>query len=389
MKPIHTYVLISTLTGMSACSGSNPLPEPDGPSHRIEYRVDVDSRATALYTDKSDISQFYVKAATDGGTRYIDCDLIKWDGARYSEADGFVRYWPAYGTRTAFFAFAGIEPDSVVFAPDNKGVNIPFTLAVDFDKQIDLIVANTGYESAPNGAEAAKSVSLEFCHALCQIEIRARNIDPAIDVEINGIGLKHIQNVGTLHADFSSAASAPFTWTLENVDDPTFDPSKPTYKILFDNAVAINGKVDSETYYLPARPEETYPTDPGYDKYIMMAIPQPVHAFDPATRIHGASLMLHANIWNVADDTGIHKSDDKKVWGLKSDDGEWMMIPISATWLPGRRYVYTIVFGGEGTNGGYEDDEENDDKDRVFDPIGFTVEIESWTAGGDIVQNIY
>lgn len=393
MNRLQTYVLtLLTLIGFSACSGSDLLPEPAGESGPlITYNVGLKARAASIHSSTTSITDFYVKAVTADGQPYIDCDHITRQADNsYAEADGFSRYWPAAGTRLGFCAVRGIKPDGMQLNDNHTGVVIPdFTLSTDISEQVDLLIANTGYLSSPTNDASSAPVPLTFRHALCQIVLRARNIDPAIDVEINGIGLKHIQNTATMTADFSSAASEPIKWTLENVENPDYDSTKPTYKILLEDKVVLNGTVDAKT-----NPDLIYdiPTSTD-DRYVMLAIPQPVYAFNPATRIHGASLMLHANIWNVADDSGIHAPGDKKVWGLNPDEpgheGEWMIIPIPDTvWQPGRCYVYTITFGGEGSNSGYQA-VETDIKDRVFDPISITADIKPWIQGGDIVQNIY
>lgn len=243
-----------------------------------------------------------------------------------------------------------------------------------------MLVATTGPITSPDRASASIPVQLNFHHTLCQVVVQAVNLDPALDVEINGIGFKHIQNVGTLTTTTANTPDAPFSWTLPETDDR----SKPTYKILLDQTIELHGATDATP--LPLQDAA------GGDRCVMLMLPQTLVAFNPTTRPHGASLMLHINAWNVADDTGQHdpvNPGDKKIWGLSYDQGEWMMIPLSDTWLPGQRYIYTITFGGENTTGGFEEDEDNPNKDRVFSPIGFRCDIQPWLPGGDIVQNIY
>lgn len=395
----------TTATVMSCNEADNPIP---ARGTEISYSVDVNSRAQFLYTRPAQIEQFYAYAITPDGKPYIPGDLI----ARQADdkfSGEYDRYWPEDGAQLAFGAVVGADKELIGWydgTDGHAGIKITdYKIVRKFEEQTELLVASTGLLSAPDKSNTAEPVNLKFNHALCQIELRARNIDPAIDVEINGIGLKHIQDYGTLTADFSKATTTPFTWTLPNVEDPAHDTDKPTYTILFDHdPVQINGKVDTKDSPSPvySLPQPTSAGDNNQpvteEKYMMLAIPQPLFPFAPKTREHGASLMLHATIWNVADDSGKHSDGDKLVWGLVKDepskenptiDGQWMMIPLEGTWEPGKRYTYTITFGGEGTHGGYEVDEQNPNKDRVFDPIGFTIEIESWVPGGDIVQNIY
>lgn len=393
MKPIHTYVLLSTvLTGLSACSGSDTLPEQAGePSAAITYTVGVSSRAGAVYTSAAGIDGFLVKALTRDGAAYIECDSITKAGgtSSYVAADGFTRYWPAPGTQIGFFATKGAHRDSLQWIEEGgvrKGVRIHnYKVAMDVDRQVDLLVANTGLLTAPGGADATATVGIPFRHALSKIVFRARNVNPALDVEITGIGLKHIQNTrASLEARFADGSGA-FRWNLGEISVED-DREKPTFKIDLEESVRLYGSATAK-----AEPDSTksLSAGPGQDRYVMYMIPQTLKPFHTTNRPHGSSLMLCVRIWNVADDDGVHDRNDKMIWGdVKTGEGEWMMLPCSDTWLPGECYVYTVTFGTEGSNGGYQEDETKPDKDRVFDPIGFNVTIAPWNDGGNIQHTI-
>lgn len=64
------------------------------------------------------------------------------------------------------------------------------------------------------------------------------------------------------------------------------------------------------------------------------------------------------------------------------DGFKTLYVPFSATWEPGKRYVYTLIFGG-----GYTEESQ-----QILTPISFTASAEEWKAdtgnstnGNDIV----
>lgn len=399
----------------SACSDVAADPDEGMASIPIEYKTSLRTRAATLYSSASDIKIFRVWSMMKDGSPYIPGEtMILKDGA-FGPEDGQTRYWPAPGEKLGFAAFSGLDAEEKIdFSGDGTSVTLrDYHMVKDIeekkfevektgmylnpDREFDLLVAATGELSAPDKSRTSAAVDLNFTHALCCIEFRARNIDPAIDVEITGIGLKHIQNAGNLKVYTVGEKAGSMEWDLSVLSRDTIDDRRrPTFKIPFDKEIELHGKVEAEAKTLSLPGESVVKTNP--EKYAMMMIPQKLNAFYPSAdgkqplRPHGSSLMLRANIWNVADGDGEHDGNDKKVWGLnekEKGEGEWMLIPCGDTWEPGKKYIYTITFGGEGSYGGYEEDEVKDDKDRVFDPIGFKVEIEPWIPGGDIVQNIY
>lgn len=53
-----------------------------------------------------------------------------------------------------------------------------------------------------------------------------------------------------------------------------------------------------------------------------------------------------------------------------ADKYKTLYVPFQTTWEPGKRYVYTLIFGG-----GYTDQGE-----QILTPINFTASADEWTA---------
>ena len=88
----------------------------------------------------------------------------------------------------------------------------------------------------------------------------------------------------------------------------------------------------------------------------------------------GTYLAVKCTIWNKADVT----SDGKTDTDVKLHEG-WAVIPVSFTWNPGKRYIYTFVFGnGNGGVDGGNNDTPNPGEDPVLVPIDYTVTVDDF-----------
>ena len=61
------------------------------------------------------------------------------------------------------------------------------------------------------------------------------------------------------------------------------------------------------------------------------------------------------------------KLDGSYITGSDTDYGK-LYVPFGANWQPGKRYIYTLVFGG-----GYDED-----GNSILTPINFTATSEAW-----------
>ena len=61
------------------------------------------------------------------------------------------------------------------------------------------------------------------------------------------------------------------------------------------------------------------------------------------------------------------KQNDTYLFG--KDDFKTLYVPFSATWDPGKCYVYTLIFGG-----GYDDNGQ-----PILTPINFDANVDNWT----------
>ena len=62
------------------------------------------------------------------------------------------------------------------------------------------------------------------------------------------------------------------------------------------------------------------------------------------------------------------KQNGKNLAAVDSEDYATLYMPFTADWMPGKRYVYTLIFGG-----GYDAD-----GNAILDPIKFDADVEEW-----------
>lgn len=110
----------------------------------------------------------------------------------------------------------------------------------------------------------------------------------------------------------------------------------------------------------------------------MLFVPQVLTAWKPSEKnIEGADI---AKLTYLEISCKI-KQNNSYLYGDESNF-KTLYVPFSATWEPGKRYVYTLIFGGGYTN----------ESQPILSRINFTASVEDWepdtdnsTNGNDIV----
>lgn len=203
------------------------------------------------------------------------------------------------------------------------------------------------YAVAKGKTKSDGKVSLAFKHILSQVLFKAKTNDDKMEVVINGMKFYNFQPAGTFtipegepnRTDWSQTGSQQYTFTV-GMDGTATATSTSTEVI----------------------------TKP------MLFVPQILSPWVPSEKTKEAA--------NNAKLTYLEISCRIKQNGsyLHGKNGyESLYVPFSATWEPGKRYVYTLVFGGGYTAEGQS----------ILTPINFTAETEVWkdnnTTGNDIV----
>lgn len=327
-------------------------------------------------------------------TQYFLNDAFILTGTNTLISSGSVRYWPALdvdGTGTQklkFFATTAKDGnDASVMSPvwDGGYTSMKlenYTVGRDVSKQHDLLYAVTTVNSKP--ADGLQSIN--FRHALSQIEFQAKNSNSTIHVEICGVSVVNVNNKGT----FKFSADTDENYNIHTTPSGSEPASvgtwsawddKETYAVTFNPTVIGTGATSLTV---------TNDGEKEYSKNTMYLIPQTIIPWnktgyakpteDPAK---GTYFLVKAKIWNIAATDGVfNSSTDVLLWGSASGDyngAKDIAVPANAiTWEPGKRYVYTFEFTASG-NGGTDPGT----GEEVLTPIKLSVTVDDFVDAGE------
>lgn len=252
------------------------------------------------------------------------------------------KYWPSDNSYVNFFAYApkdlaGVDISSVQQVMENFVQNQVVANHIDV-----LAAAATGNKTN----NASSGMSLDFKHALAQIEVRAKNsLTDKYKVEVLGVKLCRIGNKGDM--TFQTAADAYPVWTLDGESASQSFITKGTA------AIEMTANVQNIMF--------------GDDNFLM--IPQQLTPWTGSnTDETGAYLSVLCKISqkNEAGDwVTIFPAETNEKTGLYA----FTSVPISTNWIAGHKYVYTLDFFGAGGGAGQVDpDPTNPEAGETPDP---------------------
>lgn len=345
------------------------------------------TKAADGYCNNKLPGDFKVWASTTTGKKvyFKDETYTLSSGNTYKSA--IAHYWPE--EHLDFFA-AKNHNGTVTFDPSAA---VPFKFT---DYTVNSTVsAQTDFIYAVNKDQVkASGATLNFRHALSQIEFKAKNSNSSIRVFINGIKVANVKSKGNFevtgdtdvnfkdsdpaHVDTDNrSAESRGKWTY-----PT-TPVTDSYSVSFtEKEVAASGSTV----------DLTYSSSGEYNTNSMYLLPQPldvwtgeggVAAADPGQ--NKAYFVVNALIYNVADPSvAFDKAKNVVLWGTNDGSGNWstkpiaVKIPTGQTWEDGKRYVYTFNFSEYGTGG-----TDPGTGDPVLTPITLSVTVDDFVDAGN------
>ncbi|MDD6006921.1 MAG: fimbrillin family protein [Bacteroidales bacterium] len=398
-------VLLGTLAVLTLAACSKDEVVQQNPNDAISFTATTGkaiSRAADGYcnNDMPDNFQVWANVPVGSGSGYkpyFSGDQFDRDGSTKNYLNnGEYRYWP--NSAINFFACKNASKASA-FEPEWKSdystlVVEDFTVEDDVDKQVDFIYAVQNVAAKPDDGQT----TINFRHALSQIEFQARNENTKLYVEISGVSVCKVKNRGT------------FTFPETSTEDKVGQHNSGSYGD--DVSLKVHGEwsdpttpADIKTYSITTRKDDdsdgevkkiagnntptnisltaTDPSSQEYNKNTMYLLPQTLTAWAPsaghkAEDQDNAYFLVKCKIFNVANPaTGYQQATDVLLWPA-TDTYADVAIPFSATWEAGKRYVYTFVFTDKG-NGGYDPDNSKD----VLVPIKLDVTVDDFVKGAD------
>ena len=298
------------------------------PEGAIWFSTGID--ATRALTTTANFRQFNVTGLhSEAKYAFTNLAVSSENGTVWSyntgDTENPYKYWPADNTDVKFFAYSPASLEAKTTISDAYGKKITgFQQEVVVANQIDVLSATvTGNKSS----NAYTGVTLDFKHALAQIEIKAKNSNTAgYTVKVLGVKLCRVNDEGDM--TFQSVSTDLPTWN-------NLTGSKSFMK-QGSEAKELTNQVQSIMF--------------GNDNFLML--PQSLTAWDGSKADKtGSYLAVLCQIYKINGNTQdlIFPDEDGK-YGFSA-------VPIGTKWEVGHKYVYTLDFFGAGAGAGQVDPE--------------------------------
>lgn len=271
---------------------------------------------------------YYLGRTGDAGILIANKGGGKWD---YNTATDMV-YWPNEAMN-----FYAVTPSANTNYSYNGGV-LTYTVPTDNSKQVDLMIAK-----ASNQTKATNKgiVNLPFQHALSQIVFKGVTKSSNLSVEIQSITIHNVNSVMTL--GLNGTATAPTA-------------SYANYSLGMSGTKTVAVTDASKAVDLTA------------SDGALMLVPQTLTGWTEKTSTKAADAAHQAYIEITCKITSKSSTGVTYLVGTASAYDK-TCVSLPATWEAGKRYVYTLQFGGG--------KDPNTGEDR-FTPITFSVNVSDW-----------
>lgn len=348
-----------------ACSKDQVLDQ-NQTANEISYSIQTDNqtKASAVYCQNFLMENFTVYATYDNTVvnKWYYNDEITDNGTSWEGTTK--RYWSADGTHDFY---AVVNGDMTVGAdPTTVPTIADFAPATDVAAQKDLL-----YAVAFDKSRTDQTVTLNFRHALSQVEFRAKNTNEKLHVIINGVTVGQVPNVGTFTFPTTASDNQFEDHTQAGTNDYTagtwdLKDTKADYSVAI-NALAVAKNNDNTPVDLTIS-KDTDDNTRDFSKSMLLLPTSSISgttAWDPeVSGFNGSYLAVNCQIYNIE---GASFNDETDVL---LHDG-LAVIPVEFNWEPGKKYIYTFVFG-EG-NGGYTPGGE-----PVLAPVSYQIHVDDF-----------
>lgn len=371
----------------------------------ILFTTKVGASRASVITNANDLESFYVYARHANDNMFIDHEKatrvdVNDAGTGHYKLENSC-FWPEGANTVQFWAYGPASIDKPTVGGDEVLRFDHFEPKKDVTQQEDLVLAYTPAKEVDGTA-----VSLNFNHALSQIEINAKCSSTNKHVKIKGAWIVNLHGSGALAFDKEETSHEEYFHTKwSNLGEAqTYYGSEFGYIQLEDKS--YKGLLDSK------------------NKRNMMLIPQDITplSFDENGNDNGGAYILllcrieehHDFAYTPGEDdneglvdSGVlegkpyhhHQLFPTKEGKYDEDAYGFTCVPLTVPtddkgtvnkWKPGKKYVYNLEFCGLGSGGGITppdlpeglpegDKGDTPGKPVLNDPISFTVTVNKWS----------
>ena len=357
----------AAIVAMAACTRTEVI-ESAKDQNAINFNAFFHKATKANLTTASNITAFEVTAMLDGASYFNDVAVTRNDAAwTYSP----IQYWPATGTLD-FFAWAPTATGTgITKVAYNDFVVAP---AQDAASQYDFVVARTqGSRNAESGNSAKTGVTINFRHAMSQIDVKVYNANKNLQYDIYGWKVCGVDVDGEyLLNDASTDGTGKIAYANWTNNTGNFTGC------FLDDFSKFNKINTSDN-------EEATDADNITGATTMILVPQT--GSTAASKYSAATAGAAMNGSYIAIDMEIKNATD----GTTVAARQWCCWPVAYSWNPGYKYTYIIDLSQGGyveTNDGKTETspKAGDDLDKVLDGAAIvfaTVTVDDWTDATD------
>lgn len=366
MKKVIFGTALASMALLSACSSDNELANVETTANNaIGFHVvgnKAETRATPITPDNLTTTDFNVFAYKNNNG--ADGDIFMGDNGHDHGLKGVtikyknnqwdydnpadLHYWPKDGSLN----FYAVSPASIggttIYSWDiqKETKTITYSCFDEYNRTDGKANSDVMYAIAKNQTQSTKAgmVNLNFQHILSQVVFQAKTVNSDMEVDIKDIKIKNFRVGGTFTIPTDGSSPSQSNWALGDV-----------WKL---TAFTVIKKSDAD----PIKITGTEATDIS-SKTPMLFVPQSLTKWDVSHKIAEADtkdesyLIINCKIKQKND--YLHGTADKY---------EALYVPFGTSWDPGKRYIYTLIFGG-----GYDDQGL-----PILKPINFEAETTKW-----------
>lgn len=391
MKKVIFGTALASMALLSACSSDNELANVETTANNaIGFHVvgnKAETRANIIGADNITSTDFNVFAFTrneDGtdGTIFMGekanqlgqkgIKIVNKSGEWDYANDADIHYWPA-NTALNFYAvspgsFEKVEENMEMtnvygWNISNNTKTISYSPLDEYAGRTDKKNLDVMYAIAPNQTQTKENggrVKFQFKHILSQVVFKAKTQLENMEVEIKEMKIHNPWTKGTYTLPTTSSEKG--TWALT---DPTIGSKRGAFTVVKDKSISVTSKETA--------------TEISVDGP-MLFVPQTLTAWD-VKKTKGDADKAGESYLEI---TCKIKQDGVYVFAPEGNYGT-LYVPFGPTWEQGKRYTYTLIFGG-----GYDEHGL-----PILQPINFEAKAGNWVDdiknnnnGNDININI-
>ena len=381
MKKVFFGTALASMALLSACSSDNELANVETTANNaIGFHVvgnKAETRANIIGADNITSTDFNVFAFTrneDGtdGTIFMGekanqlgqkgIKIVNKSGEWDYANDADIHYWPA-NTALNFYAvspgsFEKVEENMEMtnvygWNISNNTKTISYSPLDEYAGRTDKKNLDVMYAIAPNQTQTKENggrVKFQFKHILSQVVFKAKTQLENMEVEIKEMKIHNPWTKGTYTLPTTSSEKG--TWALT---DPTIGSKRGAFTVVKDKSISVTSKETA--------------TEISVDGP-MLFVPQTLTAWD-VKKTKGDADKAGESYLEI---TCKIKQDGVYVFAPEGNYGT-LYVPFGPTWEQGKRYTYTLIFGG-----GYDEHGL-----PILQPINFEAEAGNWVD--DIKNN--